>query len=262
MLPLVDMHCHLVAGVDDGPRQLADAVAMCRISLEEGVGAIHGLAHQNDTYAEVTPEMIREGIARLNQELRQEELPLLVVPGAEVMVVPSMGECLERNQFLSIGDRKQYLFIEMPHGLYVDLRDCIWTLGQHGLRPILAHPEQVPELLFEPRRAEELIELGCLFQVSSANVVQSSSARSARALRQWFRRKMVHVLGSDGHSPRRRPPLMREAYLAIAQWVGESEADRVCSIHGMSILQGLPLKTPPITRDTWLGWLPRFWSSV
>ncbi len=261
MLPLVDMHCHLVAGVDDGPRRLEDAVAMCRISLAEGVGAVHGLAHQNDSYPDVTPEIIRSGIVELNHAIRNEELPLLIAPGAEVMVQPAMANFLEKDYFLSIADRRQYLFIEMPHGMFIDLRDCIMSMAQYGLRPILAHPEQVPELLFEPRQAEALLELGCLFQVSSANVVQAQSSRATRALREWFRRRMVHVLGSDGHSPHRRPPLMREAYMTIANWVGEAEADRICSINGMAILQGLPLKLPPVQRQSWRQWLPSFWSN-
>ena len=262
VIPLVDMHCHLVAGADDGPPTLDDAVEMCRISREEGVGTIHGLAHQNEYYPDVTPEVIREGIRALTARLKEEQIPVMVYPGAEIIVLPALDADWERGELLSVADRQQYVLVEMPHGLFVDIRDLVYRLSQLGLRTLLAHPEQVPELLHDDGLIEELIGLGCVTVVSTGNVVQPASALDGRRLRAWFRRGIVHLLGSDGHSPKRRPPLMAQAFRTVVNWAGEAAANRIGALNGLAVLQGLPLKLPPIERRRALSWLPRFWANA
>jgi protein-tyrosine phosphatase len=258
MIPLVDMHCHLLAGVDDGPRTDEEAVEMCRIAWAEGVRLSVALAHQNERWNLVTPQLIRERAGRLADELVREEVPLRVFPCAEVTVHPEIEEAWRRGDLLSVADRGKYLLMEMPRGAFVDLRGIVQSLRGAGVRPVLAHPEQQPELLHEPGVVEELIGAGCLVQVSSGNVTDPRGSADARALKDWFRRGVVHVLGSDGHSPRRRRPLMARAYRRIADWAGAGVADRVCSTNGTAILHGLPLNVPgPEPRAR--RWFSRFW---
>jgi protein-tyrosine phosphatase len=258
MIPLVDMHCHLLAGVDDGPRTEEEALEMCRIAWDEGIRLSVALAHQNERWKDVTPELIRERTRQLSRALVQAGVSLSVFPCAEVMVDPEIEASWERGDLLSIADRGQYLLIEMPRGLFVDLREIIQALRQKGVRPILAHPEQQPELLHDAGRIEQFIQAGCLVQVSSGNVTDPRARADGRALRDWFRRGIVHVLGSDGHSPRRRRPRMAEAYRQIIEWAGVSVADRVCSTNGTAIMHGLPLSIPePEPRRT--RWFSRLW---
>ena len=180
MIPLVDMHCHLLAGVDDGPRTEEEALEMCRIAWEEGIRLSVALAHQNERWQDVTPELIRERTRRLADTLVQAGVSLCVFPCAEVMVHPKIETSWQRGDLLSIADRGQYLLIEMPRGLFVDLREIIKGLRQKGVRPILAHPEQQPELLHESGRIEQFIQAGCLVQVSSGNITDPATRAPAR----------------------------------------------------------------------------------
>jgi protein-tyrosine phosphatase len=258
MLPLVDMHCHLLAGMDDGPRTPEDALAMCRMAYDEGVRMACATAHQNDRWSAVTPEGIRAGTAQLAQQLREAGIPLTVFPCAEVMVHVELTDAWHAGKVLSIADRKKYLLMEMPHGMFVDLRRLIQMLRGLDLRPILAHPEQQPELLDDPGQIEQLIQLGCLVQVSTKNITDPGDRINGRRLKDWFKRGVVHVLGTDAHSPRRRRPHMAEAYKQVVRWVGNTAADRICSTNGMAILQGLPLRVPePVTPAR--RWWARFW---
>jgi protein-tyrosine phosphatase len=258
MLPLVDMHCHLLAGMDDGPRTDEDALAMCRVAYEDGTRVIAAGAHQNERYRDVTPDRIRAAADKLAGQLRQASLPLTVFPCAEVMVRPDLEEAWKNGEFLSVADRGQYLLVEMPHNLFVDLRGTVKRLRQLGVRPILAHPEKCPELLHDPPQLDELIAAGCLVQVSAASVTDPPSREDERALKRWFRRGAVHLLGSDGHSPRKRPPKMGDAYRKLCAWGGPSLADRVASTNGLAVTQGLPLQVPrPAPAKA--GWFPKFW---
>lgn len=232
---------------------------MCRIACEEGISMASATAHQNERWSSVTPDAIRHGTAKLSQMLREAEIPLTVFPCAEVMVHPGIEESWRRNEVLTVADRGQYMLVEMPDGLFVDLRQIAHDLRRAGIRPILAHPERHAELLHETGRIEELIHAGCLVQVSSNSVTDPRTRADGQALKGWFKRGVVHLVASDAHSPRRRAPRMAEACCRIAQWAGAGTADRVCSTNGMAILQGFPLRVPPTTPAR-KRWLSVFWA--
>jgi protein-tyrosine phosphatase len=257
MIPLVDMHCHLLAGMDDGPRTEEDALEMCRMAHAEGVRHAAATAHQNESWPDVTPERIREATHHLNSKVREAGLELAVFPCAEVMVHPEMEASWRQGKLLSVGGRGQYLLVEMPHALFIDLRAIIAAFRRAGVRPILAHPERHPELLHDSGMIEQFIRAGCLVQVSSGSVTDAESRQDARALKDWFKRGIVHLMGSDGHSPRRRPPRLAEAYRCVRGWVGSSTADRVFSTNGTAVALGLPLRVPePEPRRRWFA---TFW---
>jgi protein-tyrosine phosphatase len=258
MLPLVDVHCHLLAGLDDGPRTWDDAVAMCRIAHQEGTQMIAATAHQNERWSAVTPELIKDATRQLAEKLQEANIPLTVLPTAEIMAHADMEDAWTAGRLLSLADRKRYLLVEMPHGLVVDVLPTVEQMAEYGLRIILAHPERHPEWLHDAGRIEELIAAGCLVQVSSGSITRPRSSADRRSLRDWFRRGVVHLLGSDGHSPRSRAPLMRAAYEQVAAWAGRAMADRVGSVNGVTVMQGLPLSVPhPRPRRAW--WLPTLW---
>lgn len=244
MIPLADLHCHLLAGLDDGPRTEAEALQMCRQACAEGVRLVAALAHQNERWPDATADRIRQAAVRLARQLADQGSPLAVFPCAEVMAHTGLLASWHEGQLLSVADRRQYVLVEMPHGLCVDLRQTAADLRAAGVRLILAHPERHPELLHEAGRIDDLIRAGCLVQVSAASVTHPPSRREALALKRWFRRGVVHLLGSDGHSPSRRPPRLAEAYHRVAAWAGSKVADRVGSTNGMAILNGLPLRIP------------------
>jgi protein-tyrosine phosphatase len=253
----VDLHCHLLAGLDDGPRTADDAVAMCRIAVAQGVRFACALAHQNERWA-VAAEAIRAGAVDLRRRLEAESIALEVFATAEITAAPHMVEDWEAGRLLSVADRRQFLLVEMPHGLFVDLRPVVRRLARRRLRLILAHPERHPELLHEPGTVEELIDLGCLVQVSAASVTDPASTADERALRGWFRRGCVHFLGSDGHSPRRRQPLLADACRIVEGWIGAMAAAAVCSSNGLKVLRGQPLEVvPPRPERRW--WPLRLW---
>ncbi len=256
MLPLVDVHCHLLAGLDDGPRTEDDALEMCRMAHQDGTGMVAALAHQNERWSENTPDIIRAAVSRLSTALNQVGVELAVFPCAEVTASPDMVALWDAGQLLSVADRGGYLLVEMPHGLFVDLAPAARALRQRGVRIILAHPERQPELLHEPGAIEALIREGCLVQVSAASVTDPATPADGRALRSWVRRGCVHLIGSDGHSPRKRRPLMGDACRQIAAWAGAGAADRICSTNGAAVLSGLPLQVPePQPRRRWLALL-------
>jgi protein-tyrosine phosphatase len=245
MTPLVDLHCHLLASLDDGPASMDDAIAMCRIAWNEGIRLVAATAHMGQQWPAVTAARIRADTRRLASELSRIGLPLSVHPSAEIALRPDLDDAWNRGELLSVADREAYLLIELPAGVLLDLRDVVRRLLACGVRPILAHPERHPELLHDPGAIEALIHRGCLVQVSSESIASPADAKEARALKRWVRRGIIHLIGSDGHSPQARPPRMSAAYRQIGAWAGRAVADRICSLHGLAVLEGRPLRLPP-----------------
>lgn len=257
MPPLVDIHVHLLAGMDDGPKTAADALAMCKMMVEEGIVHAAAGAHQNSDYPDNTPQRIRDAAATLATQLKDNNIPLAVRPCAEVMVSVETLEQLSRGELMTVGDTGKYLLIEMPHNLCVELKWLVQELDERNLRPILGHAERIPEVLHEPELAEALIQAGSLFQVSSKAITDPPSREDALAIKTWFKRRMVHFLGSDGHSLRRRPPVMAAAFRQVEKWVGPQEAERIASTNGIAALHGRPIQAPPIAPapKKWFAWL-------
>jgi protein-tyrosine phosphatase len=254
MVPLVDIHCHLLAGLDDGPRTMEAALDMCAMAFQDGVRLMAAGAHQNERWPNVTPAVIRDATRQLEMALSRHGLPMTVFPCAEVMAHPDTLDHWREGKLLSVNDGNQYLLLEMPHGLFVDLVPTVRSLRKVGLRPILAHPEREERFLHEAGEIEAMIEAGCLVQVSTSSVTDPKSAAEESALKDWFCRGIVHLLGSDGHSPNRRPPHMAGAYQRVTEWVGAAHADRVASANGLAVVHGLPLQIPrpaPRKRRWW-----------
>lgn len=224
----------------------------------DGTRAIAGLAHQNEAWPANSPDRIRESIASLNSRLAELDISLTVHPTGEVMVRPELPEDWEQGQLLTVADGDKYILLEMPNGLFVDIGHLIHYFVRAGVRPILAHPERNPELLEQNGIMESWIESGCLMQVNSGSIVDLRAAGQRKALRRWFERGMVHLLGSDGHSTRNRKPVMAEAVDRLRNWVGEDSARRIAISNGMAVLKGRPIVVPRPAPPRG-NWLTKLW---
>ena len=244
MVPLADTHVHLLAGLDDGPATAEIAVAMCRMLVAEGVRAAAALAHQNEIYPENTPDALRASAKELAATLKAEKIPLHIYPSAEAMASPDLVEKWKAGEWLSIGDRKKFLLVEMPHGMFLDLRPAAKAFKPLGIRIVVAHAERYPELLHDRGLCEEWIKLGCLIQVTGCGLSKPPSGADESALKDWVKRGLVHLLGSDGHNLNQRQPRLKDGYTTLVRWAGTATADRIGSIWGNAVLQGLPVMTP------------------
>jgi protein-tyrosine phosphatase len=244
---LVDTHVHLLAGLDDGPTDPDEALAMCRLLAEQGATRVTALAHQNESYPENTPATLRRAATRLADQLRSNGVPLAAHPTGEVALTPDLEADFRAGRLLSVGDHGQFLLVEMPPSGFVDVRPLARALRGSGVRFVVAHAERYPELLHDPEAVRGLVAAGCLIQVTAGALADPPSGTIGRALRDWAKRGVIHLLGSDGHRMSRRRPHLRAGYEALARSAGRAAADRT-GIWGAAILQGLPVKVPAPAR--------------
>jgi protein-tyrosine phosphatase len=245
MLPLADTHVHLLAGLDDGPATPDVALAMCRMLVAEGAGHATALAHQNHDYPDNTPDRLRAAAAVLRADLAAKKVPLTVYPTGEVMLSPSTLDDWQAGKLLSVGDRKQWLLVEMPHAMFVDALPLAEALRAVGVRLIVAHAERYAELLDDPALTAEWIAAGCLIQVTARALAEPEDAWVEKALKRWVVGGFVHLLGSDGHGIDRRLPVLSGGFDRLVKWAGRRAAERIACHLGVAVLQGLPVNVPP-----------------
>ncbi len=215
----IDLHCHLLPGVDDGARDMADSIAMARRAVAEGFEAVCATPHIRHDH-DVRIGEIASRIAALGAELRDAGVPLAVLAGGEVseLAVDGLSDAELRTVALGGGC---WILLEPRAGPLSDtLDDVVAQLHKRGFRALIAHPERhLGEDLYE--RLERLVAGGALVQATAAYFEQPETAAGMAAL---AGRGLVHVLGSDAHSSRAgRPIALRGALAALA------EVDRVAA---------------------------------
>ncbi len=240
----VDTHCHFCPGLDDGPKDMDEVIAMAQISWNEGIRTIAATAHQNERWPKVTPDRIVRSTNEVAAKLKEIGCDIELVPTAEVMINAETVEDWQAGKFLSYGDHKKYLMVEFPHGLTLDFRQMTVDLVAAGVRPVLAHVDRYSELLYGGDRVVELIRLGCVIQIATDAIADPADRQQLKALRDWARRGIIHVVGSDAHSPRRRRPMMRAAHVQLSSWTNQTTANQICMTNGLSVVRGTPLVTP------------------
>jgi protein-tyrosine phosphatase len=202
---VIDLHCHLLPGLDDGPSDIRGSLAMARAALAAGTETMVATPHVSATYGN-EPEQIDAAIEALSAALRDRSIPLRVVAGAEV-AFSRLGELDEQTlKRLCLGPGP-YLLVESPYSESVrGLEPALFELQLAGLRPVLAHPERCPAFQKDPGRLARLVERGVLCSVTSA----SRAGRFGRTVRRFvlrlLRDELVHDVASDAHDHLKRPP--------------------------------------------------------
>ncbi len=260
MTPLADTHVHLLAGLDDGPPTPDVAIAMCRTLISEGARHATALAHQHDGYPENTADHLRRATATLASDLAEQRIPLSVYPTGEIMLSPTTFDDWMAGKLLSVGDHNQWLLVEMPHGMCLNIIPIAEAFRPLGLRLILAHAERYPEILYDPGLTAKWIAAGCLIQVTAKALAEPWESGMEKALKRWVQGGFVHVMGSDGHGIDRRRPVLAAGFERLVRWAGRAAAERIASLWGVAVLQGLPVNVPA-PKPTSGSWFTRLFGS-
>ena len=238
MSGFVDIHCHLLPGIDDGASDLQESLAMAQMSLDQGVDTIVVTPHQCGAFAHNSGDDIRQRTAELQEHLDTAGLPLRVLPGADVRIEDDLVEQLSSGNVLSLGDHGCHVLLELPHEIYFPLEPVLEGLRRLGMVGILSHPERNGGLLQRPTLINELIKSGCLMQVTAGSFLGAFGKASQAMAEQMAREGAIHFVSTDAHGPKSRRPRMRDAYQVVEKIVGPKAATLWCREFPKAVAEG------------------------
>lgn len=207
---LVDLHCHLLPGIDDGARNLSVTMELLRQELADGVAGVVFTPHfyyERTTLEEFAAKR-RDALKKTAAAVREQGLPLAAKAGAEVYFTPVLPT-LDLRALCFAGT--PYILIELPTTHHPGgIEDTLFAVQQQGYTPILAHVERYPYVTEDPTLLYRWVSAGALAQINAAGLVRGG--HTARLLQRYLRWNLVHLLATDAHSPEHRPVNLRAGY--------------------------------------------------
>lgn len=221
---MIDIHCHILPAVDDGPSSLDEAVMMARLAAASGVRRIVATPHQL-AWDPTAIRNILAGVQRLQRELHLAGIGLSLTTGCELRLGPEL--LLESgNERLHTLNRSRYLLVELPAAEFPPYTEAlIFELQVRGLVPVVAHPERNAAIQEDPDRYVRLVERGVMGQLTASSLSAAAERRTRQTAERLLRRGLVHVLASDAHDADQRAPDLAQGLAAVARIVGRQQAE-------------------------------------
>lgn len=201
-----ELHSHLIPGIDDGVRTLAESITILRHLSGLGYKKVITTPHIMGDYYQNGAHNILPGLELLRNELDKQNIPVELHAAAEYMVDDALETKIEKNELLYFGDR--YVLIELPFTeTPANLKQVLFSMRVNGYKPVLAHPERYGFMAANKEKYEELFESGILFQVNLFSLIGYYSPQIQKTAEYLIAKKMVNMVGSDTHGVRHLPVL-------------------------------------------------------
>ncbi len=254
----VDIHCHLLPQINDGAKSWDDALAMARMAVADGIETIIVTPHQLGSFAQNHGAMIRERTEELAERLAEQEIPLSVLPGADVRIESGMINLVRQGEVLSLADHRRHILLELPHEIYVPLDRLLSELRAAGMVGILSHPERNAGIMAKPALVGPLVDAGCLMQITAGSLLGMFGPASQSVAERLATDGLVHFVSTDAHGLKSRRPQLGAAHQRMAELVGPVLADQCCRHNPASVAAGQPvvagrMAVKPV-RGGWFGW--------
>jgi len=241
MAQMIDLHTHILPGMDDGAKTLEESIQMCWISYKDGIRTMVATPHTLNGLYQNDRLTILDKVEELNSELRthNSEVSLVAVPGADVRLCEKTLPLVDQGKVITIGDGGKYLFVEFPfQAIPYRTEEVLFQLMERRITPIITHPERNLEVGQRPQRYYEMIRTGCLGQVTAMSLTGGFGPGIRRVAEKLLTNRLIHFIASDAHSTDGRPPILSEAVRAAERIVSKGEAQKMVTEYPQAILEG------------------------
>jgi len=234
---MIDLHCHVLPGLDDGPQTLGESLAMCRMAAADGIRVVVAMPHTlNGVYCN-EGEAVREAVAELQEAVRGEGLSLEILPGSDVHVDPAVKAMIRDGRVMTINDTGRAVMLEFPD-YFVREAMCrfLESLIKEGIVPVISHPERCSQFR-DDGLLKEMVRMGAVVQITAMSLTGRFGPGIQAIARSFLERGLVHVMATDAHSANHRPPVLSEAVASASRILGE-EASRLVTDNPRALVEG------------------------
>ena len=239
---MIDIHCHILPGIDDGSTDLDETIKMCKIAVSEGIHHIIATPHYIQYHDCKTRSELKPLLEMVNEKLKEECIELQLSIGHEVYVTPDLVSLIQLKEVATLNDSR-YLLIEFPmNSIPPYIEELIYELKLIGVTPIIAHPERYREIIENPNSLIKYIELGALCQSNVGSINGLFGSEIQKTVMTLIKHQMVHFVATDAHTSSRRAPLVKEAFSRISD-IDENMAEALFNQNPLKVHENLDIET-------------------
>ncbi|HLX57817.1 MAG TPA: CpsB/CapC family capsule biosynthesis tyrosine phosphatase [Ktedonobacteraceae bacterium] len=224
---MIDIHLHILPGVDDGPETIEESVALARVLVQEGVHTAVATPHYNDLFQQHSAAEIKERVNELQQTLDRHHIPLCLFSGHEALIKPGLIDDIQAGRLATLNGSR-YLLLELWHNDWLpETERVIFELRAFGIIPIIAHPECYRAIQQDSHRLLLLLEQGVLTQLTAGSLLGMLGNTTCKCAETLLKKGYIHCIASDAHGPGRRPPALKQSLEVAAHMLGIVEAQQL-----------------------------------
>jgi len=236
---MIDIHTHILPGVDDGARTVEESILMVEQAIDAGVDIICATPHILDNITPALGEKINRAFQLLRSRMKDKGWEVQLTLGSEIYLRQDM-KALSKFNFFSLNQTGRYILLELPLGQFpFGVDQLVYDLQLEGITPIIAHPERSITQKNQIGEIENLIRMGALMQINAGSLL-NHFGKPARKMAEWLLRSdLVHLVASDAHNPSVSSiSLLSRGFRKVSKLTGEKKAERLFKHNPFSILQG------------------------
>ncbi len=223
----IDLHCHILPGVDDGAENMEMTIKMIHMARAEGIGTMIATPHYREGYVETSPVQLHTVYRQVLLEAQRIDPDFRIFLGNELYNCYHLDEYLEKGSVMTLAGSAYVLTEFSPSKSYSEMRSAFRKLQMAGYRPILAHTERYSCLRQDDSRVEELVGSGIYIQVNTSSVTGKNGYGARSFSRNLLKHGLVHFLATDAHNLKERGPEMKKCMEFVEKKYGSRYADRL-----------------------------------
>lgn len=225
---MIDIHSHILPGMDDGAADEKTAIKMAKIAVKDGTTAIIATPHCQDGVHDCRKQDILLTCQQFNRLLREQGVPLTVYPGAEIRLTPELMDMFKRGELLTLNNAGRHILLELPLRFIAEaVVRVIHQLKEQGVQAIIAHPERNTTIQSRPEIITELTFAGAGMQITAESLQGKLGRPTARLAEKMVCAGNVYCLATDCHGVRKRSPRLAKAYKKLQALVGRESAEEI-----------------------------------
>ncbi|WP_019026661.1 tyrosine-protein phosphatase [Colwellia piezophila] len=227
---MIDIHCHILPGIDDGAKDMVEALALINLAVEDGVKRIVVTPHLHLGRFDNHLPVIESSFSALQQEVDKANISVELAYAAEVRLDSEILSLLASQKLPLYGryNNQQFMLLEFPHSHIPAGSDILVKhLLKKNITPVIAHPERNRDLLKSPTKIKTFVDLGCWFQVTASSITGGFGEECQALALHYIEQDLIQIIASDAHNLKRRPPMLSAARSKITELFGEDKAQQL-----------------------------------
>jgi protein-tyrosine phosphatase len=243
---MVDVHCHILPGLDDGPDAIEESLAMAESAIADGITHVVATPHSSTEYT-FDYRRVQQLRDHLQAEIGER---LTLATGCDFHLNPENIQALCKNPSPFCINQRDYLLVEFNEiSIPPALDETLHDLQLKGIRPVITHPERNAILRRQRERLANWVRLGCYVQVTAGSLTGGFGPRAQEDSLGWISQGLVHIVASDAHNTRRRPLKLQPAYDLVREQFGEAKARALFTDNPLAAYEGRDLPHVPEVAD-------------